>query len=175
MSDYRWVFSARGIPDIDAERARLRFTLNYRVLRNLQLGVEWNPLGDKDKVGPLANWTVWDETRNRPALILGTSSDRIGTDEGQAWFATFSKNVDPWIGVAVSPYLGASWNDRDQEWLFIGGANYRLGERYVVRHLWDGKNLHHTLDYTRGRHTVGLVLAEDFSDYSLGLTFGTRF
>ena len=75
------MLSVRSIPNIPVERARLRSTLVYRITPRLQAGLEWNPLAED--VGPIANWRVWDEDAARPALILGTSSDRIGTDHGR--------------------------------------------------------------------------------------------
>ena len=57
----------------------------YRFTDWLQAGVEYNPLADD--VGPLLNLRAVEETERRPALILGTSSDRIGTEGGQAVYA----------------------------------------------------------------------------------------
>jgi len=69
----------------------MRFTLTYRLHPRITAGVEYNPLADD--VHPLANILVLDETRRRPAMIIGTSTDRIGTPGGQAYYATFSKNL----------------------------------------------------------------------------------
>jgi hypothetical protein len=37
------------------------------------------------------NWLAVPETTKTPALIVGTSSDRIGTPGGQSFYATASK------------------------------------------------------------------------------------
>lgn len=183
LGEHRWIASARWIDGIDADRARLRFTLNYRVTEALQVGIEVNPLDER--VGPLANYRLLSETRLRPAILLGTSSDRIGTDSGQAYYATVSKSLEPWLGVPVSPYVGASYNDREHDWLEVAGVNYLVYGRVSVTHLWDGKNLHHTVDYgldellegrdVWGHHTVGLIVAEQDDDYFVGVSYGLRF
>ncbi len=53
---------------------------------------------------PLANLLAIRETGNRPALVLGTSSDRIGTLSGQAFYATLSKNLKRETGLPIAPY-----------------------------------------------------------------------
>ena len=168
MASFRW------IPEIDEDRARQRATLMYRVLPTLQLGVEVNPLADD--IGPLANWLVVKETAKRPAIMLGTSSDRIGTPKGQVYFATASKSLEPWLDIPVAPYVGAGWSDRTNEWEELLGINYRLfDDRYAVTHLWDGVNLHHTVNTHVGRAVVGVIVAEQEGDYSLGITVGAIF
>ena len=99
---------------LDEDRAKLRFTLNYRITEDLQVGVEANPVGAR-RFGPLANWRVLRETERLPAIVLGTSSDRIGTSSGQAYFATASKNLEPLVNLPVSPYVGLSYNDRNHD------------------------------------------------------------
>ena len=78
------------LPSDPAGRARLRMTLTYRFLPTFSAGLEYNPIAGK--VSPLANWLAIKETTRRPALILGTSSDRIGTPSGQSFYGTLSKN-----------------------------------------------------------------------------------
>ena len=180
----RWIASARWIDDdISVDRAILRFTLNYRFTEAFQAGIEVNPLDER--VGPLANWRILSETEDRPALIVGTSSDRIGTESGQAYYATLSKSLEPWTGIPVAPYAGASWNDRDDEWLPVGGLHYTLYDRLAVTHIWDGRNIHHTFDVGLGTlgseedpwggHTLGLIVAEQDGKYFLGASYGLVF
>ena len=57
----------------------------------LSVGIEYNPLASD--LQPLVNWIALKEGEKRPALIFGTSSDRIGTPEGQAYYFTFSKDL----------------------------------------------------------------------------------
>ena len=89
--EHPWTFSLRAIAN-QIDRAMLRTTLTYTFLPGLSAGLEYNPVAGK--ISPLANWLAISETANRPALILGTSSDRIGTPSGQSFYATFS-NVEP--------------------------------------------------------------------------------
>ena len=73
------------------ERPRWRFTLNYRIHQKLQFGVEYNPV--TKEVSPLFNLFLMTEGEGiwRPALFLGTSSDRIGSPpDKQAYFLMWS-------------------------------------------------------------------------------------
>lgn len=178
--DVRWVLSYRAIEGIDADRARQRFTLNYRITERLQAGIEWNPLAHD--LNPLANWTALTETEARPALILGTSSDRIGTDKGQSYYGTLSKSLEPWVGLPVAPYAGLAFRDATDEWALVGGLHYALFEgRLGVTHIWDGQNLHLTLDVPWRRAVFGLILAQQRDpspgpgkEYFLGVSVGLR-
>ena len=94
----RWV-------DTEVDRARWRLTATYRFHRRLQAGVEVNP--DVDEVSPLVSLFVVTETTRRPALFLGTSSDRIGSPEGtQSYYATVSKRfgASPFSAYATLNY-----------------------------------------------------------------------
>ncbi len=180
----RWVASARFIDDIAERRAQQRYTLTYRFTERLRLGVEWNPLADD--VGLIGNYVAVEETANRPALLLGTSSDRIGTATGRVYYATLSKNLDGWIGVPVAPYVGASWSDRSNRWEELAGLQYRLFDGAVsFTHLWDGVNLHHTVDWgglgealeieALQSATLGLIVAEQDGEHFVGVLLGGVF
>ena len=104
ISRTRWTYTTRVVPTIDVERAQWRNTLTYRVNDDLQVGVEYNPLGQD--VGPLVNWRLLRETKNRPAVIIGTSSDRIGTPSGRAYYVTVSKEVADGLGIYVGAMYG---------------------------------------------------------------------
>lgn len=127
-----------------------------------------------------------EEKANRPAVLLGTSSDRIGTDKGQVYFATVSKNIEGWTGIPVAPYVGASWSDRTNRWEELAGLQYRLfDDRVSVTHLWDGVNLHHTLDFgaigpyvgvsSLDRASLGVIVAEQDGDHFVGVTVRATF
>lgn len=156
------------------DRARLRITATYAVTDRLRVGLEWNPL-DED-LGPLVNWRVLDETERRPALILGTSSDRIGTPNGRAFYGTFSKDLEQWTDLPVAPYAGAYYGQFDDRLRAIGGLRVRWHEQVSSIHSWDGVNLHHFLEWDRGEEPrLGLVLAEQDGSHYLGLTLGVSF
>lgn len=159
--------------NIGVDRARQRFTLLYRFTPRFQAGVEWNPLDEE--IGLLANWRVFDETRTRPAFVLGTSSDRIGTSDGRAIFGTLSKSLDREVGLPIAPYAGVNYSGQDHEFDAIGGLHVRYGAGFESTHFYDGDNIHHVVTKTIGRHTVGGLLAEQDGDHFFGFTYMVGF
>ena len=141
----------------------------------VELGIEFNPKAEQ--VSPLANVRVLNETASRPAVMVGTSSDRIGTPSGRAYFATLSKDLERATGLPVAPYLGAAYGEFEDETKAIGGLHVRWSDRWTSTHLWDGYNLHHLLDRQMdGGLRLGLVLVEQdgkyYGGFSLGLALG---
>lgn len=161
----------RAIEGIPVDRAKLRITTTYAVTPSIFLGVEVNP--KDDDVGPLATWRALGETENRPALIFGTSSDRIGTESGRAYFATLSKDLEARTGLPIAPYLGTAFGESDDEFELIGGLHVRWADRWTSTHLWDGENLHHTVDrsFEKGWR-VGVLAVEQDGTYYVGLSVG---
>jgi hypothetical protein len=156
------------------DRARVRTTLTYQATERLRVGLEYNPQGHD--LGVLANWRVVDETPTRPAVILGTSSARIGTEDGRAIYATASKDLSAWLDVPVSPYLGVAWDGGDHKLQELAGVVVGWSERVSSTHFYDGENLHHMLGLDAGDGvSVGLVLAEVDGERYLGATAGFRF
>ena len=156
------------------DRAKYRTTLMYRFTPALQAGVEYNPKADD--VGLIANWRAVEESADWPALILGTSSDRIGTEEGRAYYATLSKDLEAWTGMPVAPYVGVAYGEADDELVAIGGASIRWSERWSTMHIYDSENIHHILSTTvAGRHTLGLLVVEQDGRHSFGLSYGVGF
>ncbi len=161
----------RAIEGIPEDRARGRMTLTYALRSDMSLGLEFNALAEEgQQLGPLFNWRAVDETKHRPALILGTSSDRIGTPRGQAYFATLSKDVSQLTGLPIAPYVGAAFGTFEHKWRVIAGLRIGWSDEFASTHLFDGENLHHVLEWQRwsGR-TFGLVVVEQDGDYYLGL------
>lgn len=136
-------------------RAQWRNTLMYRVNPDLQVGVEYNPLAPTGNVGPLLNWRALREGPNLPAIILGTSSDRIGTPFGQAYYVTFSKTVAKGIGL----YVGASYSEFEKRVLIPFGASFQIDEHWSSILAYDGVNFHPTVSYSWDRYGVTLILA----------------
>ena len=137
------------------DRAKWRNTLTYRFHPKFTAGVEYNPLAGK--VSPLANVVALTETHKRPALILGTSSDRIGTPSGQSFYATFSKSLKHSTGLPVAPYVGVAYGTFEDRARIIGGLNLSLTERWSSTILFDGVRVHPTANYTYGRHQIGVI------------------
>jgi hypothetical protein len=124
----------------------------YRLRQDLSVGIEYNPLaGD---VGPLANWRPVRETRHRPALSFGTSSDRIGTPFGRAYYATLSKDLQPYLDFPVSVYVSALYGSFDDEWVVPFGASFRLGRQWTFTPQFDGHAAHGLLSYSWDRYSV---------------------
>ena len=138
------------------DRATWRNTLTYRFHPRLTAGIEYNPLAGK--VSPLANVVAITETHSRPALILGTSSDRIGTPSGQSFYATFSKSLKHHTGLPVAPYVGVAYGTFEDRARAIGGLNITFDERWSSTTLFDGVRVHPLINYTRGRHQLGVIL-----------------
>ena len=107
---------------------------------------------------------------------MGTSSDRIGTPHGRAFYATLSKDLEEWTGLPISPYAGTSYGTSDEEWIAIGGLTVRWTERWTSTHLWDGHNLHHLIETSLGeRQTLGLVIVDLAGAYDLGIAYSVGF
>ena len=154
-NNYKWTFGVRVIAN-QIDRAKWRNTLTYRFHPRFTAGVEYNPLAGK--VSPIANVVAITETHVRPALILGTSSDRIGTPTGQSFYATLSKNLKHSTGLPVSPYVGVAYGTYDDRARVIGGLNITLGSRWSSTILFDGVRVHPLVNYTYGRHQFGLIM-----------------
>jgi hypothetical protein len=152
----------------------LRTTLAHAFTPDLSAGLEWNPLGED--VRPIATWRVFDETESRPALILGTSSDRIGTTSGSAYTAVVTKDLEGWTGVPISPYAGIYYGTEESEWDAVGGLMVRWSEDWSTYHMWDGRNLHHMLEtWTDGGHALGLLVVELDGRYTVGASWSWNF
>ena len=153
-----WNFTAgvRIIPGV-IDRARWRNTLMWHPQHRISLGVEYNPLADD--VHPLANFILHQETDTLPAVILGTSSDRIGTPGGQAYYVTVSKDLQHWTDLPVAPYAGVSYGTWDDEAVIVGGVNWRFSEHLSSMIIFDGHKVHPTLTWTKGPWSIGGILA----------------
>lgn len=138
----------------------------------LSLGIEWNPRGDDTSL--LANLVALKETERRPAVILGTSSDRIGTPDGEAYFVTLSKGLPALRGWSLAPYVGASYGTFEDELRAIGGLHVRPPRtNFSSTLIHDGKELHPTLEYRiRDRHVVSLLWV---ATEELGVSYSVAF
>jgi hypothetical protein len=137
---------------------------------SLKAGIEYNPR--VDEIGVVANWRALDETRRSPALIFGTSSDRIGTPEGQSYYATVSKSLHHDIGVPVAPYAGISWSTAEDRFLFPFGVNVRVTESVSAMVINDGVHTHLSGTYSWRRYSLTLLAVER---RDIGVTIGLAF
>ncbi len=137
----------------------------HRFGRDFKAGVEWN--AQASEVGVVANWRAVGETETRPALIFGTSSDRIGTPSGQSYYATVSKSF-----ARVAPYAGVSWSEYEERLLYPFGLNVALGKGWSAMVMNDGVHTHLSATYVR-RNVSLTVLAVERRNF--GITVGTTF
>lgn len=164
-----WSLSHRYLTG-QIDRATHRTILMHRLRPNVDVGVEWNALADE--IGIVANWRAVQETERSPAVIFGTSSDRIGTPDGQAYFVTVSKSLHHEIGLPVAPYLGASYSTFEDRMLYPFGVNVALAPRWSAMLINDGVHTHLSTTYAWARFAVTL-LAVEREDF--GITIGARF
>lgn len=151
---YKWTYGVRFITN-QIDRAKWRNTLTYRFHPRFTAGVEYNPLAGK--VSPLANLVAVTETHARPAVIVGTSSDRIGTPSGQSFYATLSKSVKQFTGLPLAPYVGVAYGTYEDRARLIGGLNISFSDQWSSTILFDGVRVHPLVNYTRGRHQFGAI------------------
>lgn len=157
QSKDRWTLGVRLLTN-QIPRAAVRTTLTYKFHPRLQLGIEYNPRAGE--FAPLANFLVLTETKRRPALMLGTSTDRIGTPSGQAFFATFSKNIRRETGWPIAPYLGLSYGTYDHRVRPIGGFSLTLNKNFSVLATYNGVNVHPLLLFSHDRHVLSLIMVK---------------
>lgn len=155
---HKWTFGIRMLSD-QIPRASLRTTLTYRLHPRLSLGVEYNPRADD--VGPLANFVAITETTRRPALIFGTSSDRIGTPSGRSIYATVSKNLSREVKLPIASYVGIAYSTYEDRFLPLAGLTVNWTQNLSSLVIFDGVKIHPTFTYALGsRHAFTFLLAQ---------------
>ena len=154
---HRWTFGLRLLTN-QIPRASVRTTLTYRFHERVQAGIEYNPRADE--VGVIANVLLLRETDQRPALMIGTSTDRIGTPSGQSFYATVSKNLRRATGLPISPYVGAAYGTFDDRLRPVAGLNIILTRKFSLLGTFNGVNAHGLLNFTHNQHTLSLVMVK---------------
>ena len=135
------------------DRPRWRFTASYSLHQRLQVGVELNPKAGE--AGPLATLFLFTETETRPALFLGTSSDRIGSPAGeQSYFATVSKFMPR---LRTSFYASLNYSEWDGRFNFPFGAGMELGKGFSLRPMYDGDRGHLMLNYFAAQYGASVM------------------
>lgn len=124
----------------------MRATLIYRLHPRFHIGLEYNP--KVGEVHPLITLIAVTETKNRPAVIIGISSDRIGTPSGTSVYLTASKDLQHWTGLPVAPYGGIVYSSYDKVFRPIGGLNIRIRNDLTSLIQFDGVKVHPSLTYT---------------------------
>ena len=166
---YKWTLGVRLLAH-QIPRAAVRTTLTYQLHPRLQVGVEYNPRAGE--FAPLMNLVILTETKARPALIIGTSTDRIGTPSGQAFFATVSKNLKDATGLPIAPYVGAAFGTYEHRLRPIGGVSIFLGKGFSLITTYNGVQVHPLLNFTHGRHALSLIMVKGRDP---GMSYSVRF
>lgn len=123
----------------------MRSTIIYRLHPQFHIGVEYNP--KVGEVHPLITFIPVTETLNRPAIIFGISSDRIGTPRGTSVYLTASKDLQHWTGLPIAPYGGIVYSSHDKKFRPIGGLNIRIRPQLTSLIQFDGVKVHPSLSY----------------------------
>lgn len=165
----KWEVSHRYLSG-QIDRATHRTIVMHQLRPSLKLGVEWNQRAGE--VGFVANWRALPETPHRPAVVFGTSSDRIGTPEGQSYYVTVSKSLHEETRLPVAPYIGASYSTYENRMLVPFGVNVALGPRWSAMLINDGVHTHLSTTYAWSRFAL-TALAVERKD--LGISIGARF
>ena len=95
------------------------------------------------------------ETETRPALFLGTSSDRIGSPAGeQSYFATVSKYIPR---LRTSFYGSLNYSEWDGKFNIPFGVGVELGKGFSFRPMYDGDRGHVMLNYFATQYGASLM------------------
>ncbi len=95
------------------------------------------------------------ETETRPALFLGTSSDRIGSPAGeQSYFATISKYIPR---LRISFYGSLNYSEWDEKLNVPFGVGVELGKGFSFRPMYDGDRGHLMLNYFAAQYGVSVI------------------
>ena len=123
------------------------------MIERAQIGVEYNPL--VSEVVPIATVFVFTETERRPALFIGTSSDRIGSPEGtQSYYLTASK-LAPRIPVSV--YGSINYSEWSEGINFPFGGEWYVWGAFSARYMYDGQRSHAMVNWFGERFGVSLM------------------
>lgn len=139
--------------DFDVDRAKQRHTVTYRVSPRFIAGIEYNP--GADEIGPIANYTLAQESAKAPHLSLGTSSDRIGTPEGnQCYYLTVAKSFP---NAKLSPYVSLNYSEFEDGLTLPFGVSYYVLPQLSAMYMNDGRRSHGLLTYMQSDWSVSLM------------------
>lgn len=170
------------MPNSPVARAETRWVAAWRATRRLSLAIEHNP--GEDEWLPNFNFAISLPGEHLPnvGLIAGTSSDRIGTPDGRAWFLTAPFAAPAECPVPISGYFGASYGTWADDLRAIGGLTWWLDDRTSVGVQHDGEQVHWLLSRGLGELGPGhaawsldLLLVEIGGVRTAGATVAVRF
>lgn len=139
--------------DTPVRRPRWRINAATRVTPRLSLGVEYNAV--EGEWSPTGNWIANTESERWPLVSFGTSSDRIGTPEGnQAYFVTFAKSLP---NFPAAPYVSINYSEFENGFNFPFGVNFNLAPNWDFLAMNDGRNSHLLLTYRQPDFSISLL------------------
>ncbi|HRF59889.1 MAG TPA: hypothetical protein PLH94_08255 [Fimbriimonadaceae bacterium] len=118
------------------------------------VGLEWNP--GKEEVLPRATWFVTPAKGELPSFVLGFTSDRLATPEGQAVFGTVSRSF---FDGAVTPFVSLKYATANGTFAVPFGANFRLAEHWTLQGMNDGRHTHFLVTRLQDGVSYSFVLA----------------
>jgi hypothetical protein len=139
-------------------RAQVRSTLTCRITPRLQAGIEFNPRSTREWANPLVNWLAIPEGPKTPAVMVGTSSDYIGSPGGQSFFATASKNLKRETGIPIAPYVGLAYGTHRDRLRPIGGFNLDFTRHLSAMAIFDGIRVHPLVNFSYKQHGFSFLL-----------------
>lgn len=102
------------------------------------IGFEYN--SGVGEVVPVANVFILKETERLPALIVGFSSDRIGSPEGEYQvYGVLAKYIPQ---LRVAPYVALQYSTWDDGFNFPFGVNIPIGTIGNIQAINDGNRSH---------------------------------
>lgn len=146
--------------------ARQRYTLDWRALPNLSIGLEHEP--ESGEVLPRSTWFICRERHDRPSVTLGFTSDRLSTPEGQAVFLTFAKSFKD---SPVTPFASVKYGTDKRRIAFPFGANFSIRPEWTLQALYDGNHTHLLMTRLEEWGSMSLILART-KHLGVGVSFG---
>jgi hypothetical protein len=165
----KWALSQRYLQG-QIKRATHRTVLTRQINDAVRVGIEYN--AGADEVGFVGNWRALSETAKRPAVVFGTSSDRIGTPNGQSYFMTVSKGLKRHTGLPIAPYVGVSYSGYEHKLLYPYGMNAVINRQWSGLYLHDGVASHLAATYSWKSHSATILAVRKSK---LGLNVSTSF
>lgn len=126
----------------------------YNVDRRLRLGLAL--LWKQGAFRVLGNYEVVSETTKAPNLRVGYGLQGIGVGN-PGYFATVEKSLLTG-GTSLNAYIGIGYRSNENHGHLLGGVKASPAGPWTLGLQIDGHELHPFVNYTLGRHAVGLYL-----------------
>ncbi len=136
--------------DTPQDRPRHRFTIDYNMTHNFQIGTEYNFA--VQELGLRATWRVQPENDSAPVIFFNTSSDRIGTPDGyQLASINFGKTIP---NTKFSVYSTIAYSGFNKGLVFPFGASYSFSPQWTMTAMNDGRKSHALVTYSQANYFI---------------------